>query len=261
MPKKNIYVKDIYGPKKKNNRRLIISLCFTGILVTLIVVLAYFGQNVGSFSVKLGDDLTSRQIFISEKDDFSWYDSRLEGPTSNTAEPVSYNHVKGYEQSCKKPESEKINPETGKKEPVIDGSIVSYTFYLKNMGRETVNVLQQCYINGKTNGIEKYTWLKYFEDDDEGTIYQGGEAPNKDLYNYFDGDRDILANYYPQTIESYDLENNIAYEKRIYDLRPGDVKKFTLMIWIDRLDPDLLRVDEVEGTIQFEIYFSLFRRW
>lgn len=106
MPQKNIYVKDIYGPKKKKKKRLIISLCFTGILVTLIVILAYFGQNVGSFSIKLGDDLTSRQIFISEKEDFSWYDSRLEAASVKEANVIMYPFIKAKE--CRNTDGSRI---------------------------------------------------------------------------------------------------------------------------------------------------------
>lgn len=57
----------------------------------------------------------------------------------------------------------------------------------------------------------------------------------------------------------YDLENNIAYENKFYDLHPGDVKKFTLITWVDSQDPDLSE-EILGGTIRFEIYFSLFRR-
>lgn len=239
MPQKNIYVKDIYGPKKKKNKRLIISLCFTGILVTLIVILAYFGQNVGSFSIKLGDDLTSRQIFISEKEDFSWYNSRLEAASVKEANVIMYPFIKAKE--CRNTDGAKIWD---------NNSYVSYTFYLKNMGRETVNVMQQCSITGKNDGLELVTWLEYFEDDNEGVVYQGGNAPDKASDPFFER--------YPDT-ESYDLENNIAYENKFYDLHPGDVKKFTLITWVDAQDPDLSE-EILGGTIRFEIYFSLFRR-
>ena len=243
MPQKNIYVKDIYGPKKKKKKRLIISLCFTGILVTLIVILAYFGQNVGSFSIKLGDDLTSRQIFISEKEDFSWYDSRLEAASVKDAAPISYiPWVKNNENNFKKTDGAMI---------ACDNSIISYTFYLKNMGREIVNVMQQCSITGKNDGLELVTWLEYFEDDNEGIVYQGGNVPDKASDPFFER--------YPDP-KLYDLENNIAYENKFYDLHPGDVKKFTLITWVDSQDPDLSE-EILGGTIRFEIYFSLFRRW
>lgn len=239
MSKKNIYVKDVYGSKKKKNKRLVISLCFTGILVTLIVVLAYFGQNVGSFSIKLGDDLTSRQIFISEKQDFSWYDSRLEAASVKEANVIMYPFIKAKE--CRSTDGARIWD---------NNSYVSYTFYLKNMGREIVNVMQQCSITGKNDGLELVTWLEYFEDDNEGVVYQGGKAPDKSLDPFYER--------YPNA-ESYDLENNIAYENKLYDLHPGDVKKFTLITWVDSQDPDL-SPDMLGGTIRFEIYFSLFRR-
>lgn len=239
MPQKNIYVKDIYGPKKKKKKRLIISLCFTGILVTLIVILAYFGQNVGSFSIKLGDDLTSRQIFISEKEDFSWYDSRLEAASVKEANVIMYPFIKAKE--CRNTDGSRIWE---------NNSYVSYTFYLKNMGREIVNVMQQCSITGKNDGLELVTWLEYFEDDNEGIVYQGGNVPDKASDPFFER--------YPDP-ESYDLENNIAYENKFYDLHPGDVKKFTLITWVDSQDPDLSE-EILGGTIRFEIYFSLFRR-
>lgn len=239
MSKKNIYVKDVYGSKKKKNKRLVISLCFTGILVTLIVVLAYFGQNVGSFSIKLGDDLTSRQIFLSEKEDFSWYDSRLEAVSVRDANFVIYPFIKANE--CKNTDGAKIWD---------NNSYISYTFYLKNLGRETVNVAQQCSISGKRDGLELVTWLEYFEDDEEGIVYQGGNAPDKNTHKYFER--------YPNTV-SYDLENMVAYENKIYDLHPGDVKKFTLITWVDSNDPDFTE-NILGGSIRFEIYFSLFRR-
>ena len=240
MPQKNIYVKDIYGPKKKKKKRLIISLCFTGILVTLIVILAYFGQNVGSFSIKLGDDLTSRQIFISEKEDFSWYDSRLEAASVKEANVIMYPFIKAKE--CRNTDGSRIWE---------NNSYVSYTFYLKNMGREIVNVMQQCLITGKNDGLELVTWLEYFEDDNEGIVYQGGNVPDKASDPFFER--------YPDP-KLYDLENNIAYENKFYDLHPGDVKKFTLITWVDSQDPDLSE-EILGGTIRFEIYFSLFRRW
>lgn len=239
MPQKNIYVKDIYGPKKKKKKRLIISLCFTGILVTLIVILAYFGQNVGSFSIKLGDDLTSRQIFISEKEDFSWYDSRLEAASVKEANVIMYPFIKAKE--CRNTDGSRIWE---------NNSYVSYTFYLKNMGREIVNVMQQCLITGKNDGLELVTWLEYFEDDNEGIVYQGGNVPDKASDPFFER--------YPDP-KLYDLENNIAYENKFYDLHPGDVKKFTLITWVDSQDPDLSE-EILGGTIRFEIYFSLFRR-
>lgn len=240
MPQKNIYVKDIYSPKKKKKKRLIISLCFTGILVTLIVILAYFGQNVGSFSIKLGDDLTSRQIFISEKEDFSWYDSRLEAASVKEANVIMYPFIKAKE--CRNTDGSRIWE---------NNSYVSYTFYLKNMGREIVNVMQQCSITGKNDGLELVTWLEYFEDDNEGIVYQGGNVPDKASDPFFER--------YPDP-KLYDLENNIAYENKFYDLHPGDVKKFTLITWVDSQDPDLSE-EILGGTIRFEIYFSLFRRW
>ncbi len=231
-------VKGLYGRKKK----VFISVtCLLGILCAIIIIITFYGQNVGTFSVKLGDDLKNRSIFVSTDPEFNWYNSRLEADSLENASTFSMMFIKQNE--CKKTNGSYIGTNRG---------YIGYTFYLKNLGTETVNVSQICRISGynEDKNMADVSWFWYFEDDEkDGVVYQ---KPDE---NVEEGYWDDLPDQYRNTTAFED--DDIVYTREIKDLNPGDVKKITLITWVEANDPDL--DDRLKNqTIRYELSFAVF---
>lgn len=232
-------VTGLYGRKKKT---IISVTCILGILCAVIIIVTFYGQNVGTFSIKLGDDLKNRSIFLSTDPEFNWYNSRLEADPLNDANLGNLPSI--LEKTCKRTNGTYISK---------NRDYISYTFYLKNLGIETVSVSQICRISGyeKTEecNISDLSWFWYFEDDEEnGTVYKRDDK---------NGGADYWDEYpqYPQTTAF--IEDDVVYNKNLIDLKPGDVKKITLITWIEAADPDM--TDYIaDQKIRYELSFAVY---
>lgn len=225
--------------KLYRKRRLIVSItAILGILSALIIILTIYGQNVGSFSIQLDDTLTSRQIFISTDKEFDWYDSRLEAEPVSKASPISLKFIDT--ELCQNTEGDYVG---------INRGYTSYTFYIKNMGEEAVDIEEVIRIHGETNNMSDVTWLWHLDDlDTDGTVYKKlDKAESNSPY----------LNDYPPTT-AFSGEKIIA-NRTITELKPGDSRKITLILWIESQDPDLSNQND-GGAISVSVSFTIKRQ-
>ncbi len=115
----------------------------------------------------------------------------------------------------------------------IDGehngdNYAAYTFYCKNAGTVAVNYQYQLSIGRRSNDIEKACRIRLYVDD----------VPTTYAHTATDG-----SGPEPNTVAF--ARDNIVVEKTISSFKPGDVTKFTVVIWLEGNDPDC--VDNVIG--------------
>ena len=125
---------------------------------------------------------------------------------------------------------------------MIDGehngdNYVAYTFYCKNAGKETVTYEYQLYIVNMTLDIEDAVRVRLFVDG-ESTDYAktatDGSGPE------------------PGTVEF--VSEGVIVREQIANFAPGDITKFTVVIWLEGNDPEC--VDNILGG-QFKIDMSM----
>ncbi len=233
MPKTAITIGKLYGKKKL----IMLLTAIFGLLSSVIVVVTYYGQNVGSFSIKLDNALTDRQIAISSDKEFAWFDSRLEAASCENATVTSYRFIR--------PEAVKANDGNyfG-----TNNAYVGYTFYMKNMGTDAVDIEEYINVSKSTKNLDQVSWIWYFEDDElDGKVYKKEDTLIPEGWDGYLPD-------YPQTINFLD-DSQVAINQ-ITNFLPGQVKKFTIIIWMEALDPDLSDANS-GGLINFSVDFTV----
>ena len=116
----------------------------------------------------------------------------------------------------------------------IDGehngeNYVAYTFYCKNTGKNAVHYNYELYIANETLEMEKAVRVR---------VYINGEATDY-AYPRTDGvegpEPDTVAFKTAKTVTS----------GTIYNCKPGDITKYTIVIWLEGNDPEC--VDKIIG--------------
>ena len=105
----------------------------------------------------------------------------------------------------------------------------AYTFYCKNAGQSTVTYSYQVYIANNNQNIEKAIRIR---------LYVNGEYTDY-AYPRTDGE----SGPEPGTVAFE--STNVVVTKTISNFAPGDITKFTLVMWIEGNDPDC--IDSVLG--------------
>ncbi|MCR5787016.1 MAG: hypothetical protein K6G28_04880 [Acholeplasmatales bacterium] len=205
-------------------------------LFAMIALLTYYGQNVGCFTISMSDKASNQSIYISTDPTFDTYSPRLICDSLYQAKNIPYPIIK-YERA-RATDGIYVSE---------DKSYIGYTFYLKNMGDETVSLKEQLSISQETKNVSSCCWLWEFEGDNDniGTIYQ------KEDKNY---------KAYPSTYRSdnkeYFKSDTLVFSKNIEQLEPQEVLKVTLILWIEGEDPDC--TDQIlGGQINFNLEFTL----
>lgn len=234
MAKNKLTVDKLYGKKK-----LILGLALLfGFLSAIIILVTYYGQNVGSYSIRLDGSLEDRKVFISTDPEFSWYNSRLEADPVKNANATSMRFIRT--DICKATNGSYVGANKG---------YISYTFYLKNMGAEAIDIDEIVQISSATQNLDDVSWLWYFEDDNSGTIYQKEDTNIPSDWSGYLSD-------YPETVKFE--SDTVILSKTIKNFMPNEVKKFTLIVWMESLDPNL-SIDNSGGLIRFDVAFSIKR--
>ena len=259
----NIYVK-----KRKRRRKVAILGSVSLIGVTVLSLVAFLGRFVGQFTVSLNagdvslslatkadfsDATTYLKIGDIPKFEASTYSSlpmdRKEAFTSSTLDSEATDYLHGANRDGEN--------------NIVSLDYFKYTFYLKNTGATvadytfSVSLLDQIR-SSSGNSILDAMRVMLFETDvtkdasspstTSGKIY--AEKSKKSNWIAEDGtttDQEFISVSFSQASEAYPcygfaenfVSDSLAIQSRVHDFAKGNIRRYTLVTWIEGFDPDI----------------------
>lgn len=214
---------------------LLLGILVTGLLSAIIGVLAFFGQNMGTFVVSLGDEVYKTGIVLSDTKDFTTTAPRLLVNPVNGAEPITYTDIK----------IDEIIANDGDYDDPDGFTYIAYTFYLLNEGNTIIDGEFAINITTVTKGVDGCVRVMLIEDDIYQTIYMKSDSNPK---NRMDKSPDEICKDF--------LSDTQVCSSEFTTFRPGEYKKFSLIIWIEGWDYDC--DDSIkEGQLRMEMVFNI----
>lgn len=219
---------------------LLIGTLATGLLSGIIVLLAYFGQNMGNLVIDMEEDAYNQGIILSNSEDFDYASPRLVVNPVTEAENVTYSWLD-------------INGITSTNGDYYDRDglrYIGYTFYLKNEGLETVDVRLTVNITQVYKEVDAAVRVMIIKTDDRQTtetIYQKIDPVEGGRYNSYPID-------YPETTNFVD--DTKVCEQIVENFEPDEYVKYSVVIWLEGYDDDC--VEKIKGgNIRFQMIFQI----
>ncbi|PKK96901.1 MAG: hypothetical protein CVV58_03965 [Tenericutes bacterium HGW-Tenericutes-3] len=218
------------------NRIFTLGVIITGMLSIAFAIITFYGQNAGNFVISVDSIALNRGIILAENINFTNPSPRLMTEPISEARDMTYSWLK----------IEEVEATNGNYTD-IDYDYVAYTFYLMNQGSESVDISYHIRITDIYNDLDSAIRVLVIEDGEE-TIYQKPDEL----------DENGNPPYYPENVpDSVDfLSETIVMRKLFTNFKPDQVKKFSIIIWLEGYDPDT--VDEIlGGMIRLQMNFSI----
>ena len=209
--------------EKKTNKIFRIVL----ILIILILLILYFVigiiYNRGNFSITLDKDLYFESgLMIYDDSEYKVYRSELLAPAPDTFDSMSYKWL---------PDNlgeEKLGTHNG-------DNYLAYTFLIENTGDKEVNYISRVVIEDVIKNVDEAVRIR---------IYKGNEyVTYAKLSNKGEPEEDTVPF----------LEDKIVIEEHVENFKPGDINKYTVVMWIEETDPDC--TDNILGG-EFKAYMN-----
>jgi hypothetical protein len=223
----------------KTNKIFKIGIILSGLFSLAFGVVTFYGQDSGNFMMSIDRDAYTRGIILSTSEDFEYAQPRLMTDPVDEARDLTYRWLKI---------SEVMDAEGNYDDPDFD--YVAYTFYIKNNGDETVNVSYHIKITEVSRNMDDAIRVLIINDGVE-KLYQKEDAKDEnDQYPV-----------YPPSIPTANLftSDEIITRELFTNFKPDDVKKFSVLVWIEGYDPDTTD-DILGGSIKMEMIFSIENR-
>lgn len=215
---------------------LIAAILATGLISALIGVVAYFGLNMGTFVIGLDDLAYKAGLSLSVDPEFQSSTPRLLPKPCNNTWPITYADI----------DIEKAVSTNGDFIDERGLTYMAYTFYLRNEGNTTLDVLGSIDLTEVTKDLDSACRVMLIEESRK-TIYYKDDGT--DLNPLELTPRDEM-----QTFKS----SSVIGETTIKDFRPGEVLKYTIFIWLEGWDVECEN-DKMGGQIKMDMRFSIVR--
>lgn len=216
--KENLYVEttaDKVYKKKLIKRIASIALCILLLLLTITYAIVYVVNVGGNFTITLDPNISDeRNIVASNREDFAVTGIKFQA----VALPYMTNIAEAW---IDKNVDEIDGPHNGE-------NYMAYTFYLKNAGTQTVDYYAD---------INILSVIKNVDDAVRVAVYKNGEKEvyaKKSSYNN-EPERGTIA---------FDSNTKVMI-KHVKNFSPGDVDKYTIVIWLEGDDPEC--IDNILG--------------
>ncbi|MCF7930839.1 MAG: hypothetical protein K9L02_04975 [Acholeplasmataceae bacterium] len=210
----------LLSPKKMLRKKRLLSLSFSisGFLMVLFALVSYYGQDSGNFVMSVDYSAYQRGIVLSNDITFESRKPQLMTEPVSEARDITYSWIKLPEVSSSN--GSFIDPEY---------DYIAYTFYIKNEGNETVDVVYSIKLSEVQNNLDESIRVLVIEDGVE-TIFQ---KPDK---------ADEFGNFpiYPSTLPEtkYFLSETVVTRKKITNFEPNEIRKYSVVVWLEGHDPD-----------------------
>lgn len=221
-------------------------------LLGLTLLIAYITEERGHFTINMTADMMREGFVLSETEDFS----------NDTTKLFSKEIVNANATSI-----DMINRGVFEKDGVNNGpGYMAYTFYLKNAGEMVTDYGYTMNITSETMGVLDATWVMFFEDEHQ-IVYANVSADGnpEELYGYREGPfieqaYDPEAQYYTESgragiVTTPFIDRNTVLQGYVQNLEPGEVKKYTVIVWVEGDDPECTNAI-LGGHVGFNIQFE-----
>jgi len=216
-----------------------------GALLACYLMAAFYTQS-GEFIIRV-DHPGEKRLVISDTEDFAEELITLKGTAIDQADNISIFD---------------IDPEVME----IDGDhngmdYVAYTFYVKNIGLDPIIYTYNLSIQRATKGVEEAIWVLLYHNGQQ-VVYakeskSGAPEIQQSTYEFpFTEDAAKPERYsYDESKGVHTLTAEPFASSRIVEvaerpgLEPGEVDKFTVVIWLEGEDPECVN-DILGGTIE-----------
>lgn len=199
--------------------------CLT-LVVVIIYIASLFYKNFGSFTVSINRfDNIEYSLSLSETPDFLKATSRLNTKASEQITNISVNDLPA--------DLDNINGAHS------GDNYLAYTFYLKNTGEKAFTFEYAMFIDRVTNNLDHAVRVR---------LYVNGD------YTDYARTRDDGGGAEPGTVEF--LTENTIVRKQMENFKPGDMVRFTVVIWLEGDDPECLD-PLIGGEMDVSMTFSL----
>ena len=266
-----------YVRKRRRKRAAIItsSVCAGGLAVLMIV--AFLGYRVGSFTVKLRQ--TNVKLALTQ-DSISATDGKTESQGTDTKHNTTYLmvsslpafevHTDGKLQNHDTIDNEDtdytigalINPKTGNTEYLY---YFKYTFFVKNIGSVIANYTFDLRIseNQRPTNVNSYGYddllrVRLYENSDDQHNYETYAKPARSGTQGHVNDKgemvydELIASTSDKYATSF-IDDTLILEKEITDFNPGEYKRYTILTWLEGTDPQCDGQAPSGGSIKLEI--------
>ena len=231
-------ISEVLGIKpknEKNRRKRYVSLIviITGILSIGFAIITFYGLQTGTFALTMQAEAKKKGIQLSETVDFENYTTRLFSNPTMDALDITYKDLNI---------EEAVNTNGKYTDPNVD--YVAYTFYVRNSGREMINLRYTINLYDAYKNLDDAIRILVIEDDLKGTV-------TEEMYQKPD---DIEKEYHdmPDAIDF--LDNELVTEKVVKKFQVGQVRKITFLMWIEGQDSEDYMLS---GGVKIRIEFSV----
>lgn len=198
-----------------------------GFLSIMIAIFTFYGQFSGNFVMSVTPDSYRRGILLSTEKEFLIPSSRLNAKTLVDASDITYAWLDI--EAVKNTDGDYIDPAY---------MYLAYSFYIKNVGDETVAVSYTLDIRSVHLHVDEAIRVLVISDEEE-ILYQ---KPDKVPFNYLD---------MPYAVPF--ISDVLICDGKINSFRPNEIKRFSILLWIEGEDPDC--TEEIKGG-QIKIHMN-----
>lgn len=209
-----------------------------GLVAALLALFfyAFLANMMGFFRVTLSSELITRGFLLSYDESFSDPEPLLDTGRMQEVNAINIQDIQ-----------EQIAGVDG---PLALDNLTACSFYVKNGSSQTQSFKWSLNRNRSTRGVDKACWLLFFEDGQAGIYSMPNTAdpaePERQEGLLLTPFRHSLATeqYTQQENGAWALEALPFEDERIIhrgsemSFAPGEVKRFTVIIWVEGNDPD-----------------------
>ena len=217
-----------------------------------LFLMSAVSQMQGHFTINMSDKMFREGFSLSETEDFKNTSSHLYAEPAVDVPCISIRQI-----------PQDIDQGGGQK----SDTFFAYTFYLRNEGMSMANYDWEIAVNSESKDLSKAVWVMVFEEDEmtvyaesaaDGTpqalpalednsrgyremeIFQKVADPTQYQRIAQNGDR-----FYYRVIPKNFLSSDTVTTGKKEGMMPGDIHKYTVVIWLEGDDPDC--TDELIG--------------
>lgn len=204
---------------------------FVKILVSLIIIFLFFMYlvvgilyNSGNFSITLDKNLYFDDgIIIYDDPTYKVYRSELLAESVPAFDNISEKWI---------PEDVHLGEGSNNGE-----NYLAYSFYLENLGEDTVDIWSEVVLTDVIKNVDEAVRVRVYKNDEYVTYAKVGATgePERNAVNF--------------------LEDGVVNIDKLENFKPGDLIKYTIVLWIEGSDPEC--TDNIlGGEVKFNMNFN-----